>query len=122
MIHQGEIYWLDLEEPRGSEPGYRRPCVVVQNDLLNRSRLSTVLVCGLTSNMRRAKAPGNLALAKGEGGLPKASVVNVTQVFTMDRDYFGEPIGSLSREQLDQVLAGIRFVIEPRDIDSSFEM
>lgn len=117
MIRQGDVYWLDLETPRGSEPGYRRPCVVVQNDLLNRSRLHTVVVCAITSNLKRAEVPGNVPLEAGEAGLPKASVVNVTQVFTVDREYFSEPIGVVSRARLESVLAGIRFVIEPRDVD-----
>lgn len=116
MIRQGDVLWLELEPPRGSEPGYRRPCVVVQNNLLNRSRLNTVVVCAITSNFKRAKAPGNVLLKKGEGGLPKDSVVNVTQLFTVDREVLGEPIGSLAGERLEQVLAGLRFVIEPRDI------
>ncbi len=120
MIRQGEIFWLDLETPRGSEPGYRRLCVVVQNNLLNRSRLYTVIVCAITSKLKRAGVPGNILLEKEEGGLSKPSVVNVTQLFTVDREFFEEPIGSLSRQQLESVLAGVRFVIEPRDVDSTF--
>lgn len=117
MIRQGDVFWLDLDSPRGSEPGFRRPCVVVQNNLLNRSRIHTVVVCGVTSNLRRASAPGNVLLEAGEGNLTKRSVVNVSQIFTVDREYFEEPAGSLSRERLEEVLAGIRFVIEPRDLD-----
>lgn len=117
VIRQGDVYWLDLEAPRGSEPGYRRPCVVVQNDLLNRSRLHTIVVCAITSNLKRAKVPGNVALGAGAAGLPKASVVNVTQIFTVDREYFSEPVGAVSAECLERVLAGVRFVIEPRDVD-----
>ena len=116
MIRQGDVFWLDLETPRGSEPGFRRPCVVVQNDLLNRSRLHTVVVCAMTSNLKRAQVPGNVLLEMGEGGLSKPSVVNVSQIFTVDREYFGEPAGALSRDRLETVLAGIRFVIEPRDV------
>ncbi len=119
MIRQGDVFWLDLEAPRGSEPGYRRPCLVVQNDLLNRSRLYTVVVCGITSNLKRAQVPGNVLLEQGEGGLPKPSVVNVTQIFTVDRDYFGEPVGTVSLDRLEAVLGGIRFVIEPRYVDSN---
>ncbi len=119
MIRQGDVFWLDLETPRGSEPGYRRPCVVVQNDLLNRSRLYTVVVCAITSNLKRAEVPGNVVLEEGEGGLPKSSVVMATQIFTVDREYFSEPIGVIPRERLESVLAGIRFVIEPRDVDPS---
>ncbi len=117
MIRQGDVYWLDLETPRSSEPGYRRPCVVVQNDLLNRSRIYTVVVCAITSNLKRAEVPGNVPLETGEAGLSKPSVVNVTQIFTVDREYFSEPIGVVPRERLEGVLAGIRFVIEPRDVD-----
>jgi mRNA interferase MazF len=116
VIRQGDVFWLDLGTPRGSEPGFRRPCVVVQNNLLNRSRIHTVVVCVLTSNLKRASAPGNVLLEAGEGSLPKRSVVNVSQIFTIDREYFEEPIGSLSRERLEAVLAGVRFVIEPRDL------
>ncbi len=116
MIRQGDVFWLDLEAPRGSEPGYRRPCVVVQNDLLNRSRIYTIVVCAITSNLKRATVPGNVLLEKGEGGLPKPSVANVTQIFTVDREYFDQPIGAVSRERLESVLAGIRFVIDPRDV------
>lgn len=117
MIRQGDVFWLDLDSPRGSEPGFRRPCVVVQNNLLNRSRIHTVVVCAVTSNLIRASAPGNVLLEAGEGSLPKRSVVNVSQIFTVDREYFEEPTGSLSRERLEEVLAGIRFVIEPRDLE-----
>ena len=119
MIRQGDVFWLDLETPRGSEPGFRRPCVVIQNDLLNRSRIGTVVVCAITSNLKRAAAPGNVRLEAKEAGLPKRSVVNVSQIFTVDREYFSEPTGVLPPERLEEVLAGVRFVFEPRDIDMS---
>jgi mRNA interferase MazF len=80
VIKQGEIYWLDLQQPKASEPGYRRPCVVVQNDIFNQSKIATVTVCILTSNIKRAKSPGNVLLAEGEANLPKASVVNISQI------------------------------------------
>jgi mRNA interferase MazF len=120
VIRQGEVFWLDLETPRGSEPGYRRPCVVVQNNLLNRSRLNTVVVCALTSNLSRGAVPGNVALEEGEAGLAKRSVVNVSQIFSVDREYFDGPAGTLSRRRLEEVLAGIRFVIEPRDVEATW--
>jgi mRNA interferase MazF len=119
VIRQGDVFWLDLEEPRGSEPGFRRPCVVVQNNLLNRSRINTVVVCAITGQLRRAGAPGNVLLEAGEGNLQQRSVVSVSQIFAVDREFFGEPIGVLSRQRLEDVLAGVRFVIEPRDIDPS---
>ena len=119
MIRQGDVFWLELEKPRGSEPGHRRPCVVVQNNLLNRSRINTVVVCAVTANLRRAGVPGNVLLEEGEGNLKQRCVVNVSQIFAVDREYFLEPLGVLTRERLEDVLAGIRFVIEPRDIDPS---
>lgn len=86
---------MDLGDPKGSEPGYHRPHVVIQNNVFNRSRINTVIVCALTPNFRRAKAPANALLEKGEASLPKQSVVNVSQIFTIDkrdlredRDYF----------------------------------
>lgn len=114
MIRQGEVYWVDLGLPAGSGPGYRHPHVVVQNDLFNRSRIRTAVVCALTSNLRRADAPGNVPLAKGEANLPKASVVNVSQVFTVDKDELHKRIGQLSKERLHEVLAGLDLLLSPR--------
>ena len=116
MIRQGEVYWVDLGEPIGSGPGYRHPHVVIQNDVFNASRIGTVLVCALTSNLRRAEAPGNVLLDEGEGGLPKRSVVNVSQVFTVDKGQLAERIGVLSAARLRQVLDGIYLVLEPRQV------
>ena len=116
-IAQGNVFWIDLGEPQGSEPGYRHPHVVVQNNLFNHSRLNTVVVCALTSNLKRAQAPGNVSLETGEANLPKASVVNVTQIFTVDKRSLDEKIGTLSPSRVRQILAGIQLVLEPRDID-----
>lgn len=116
VIKQGDVFWVDLRESSGSEPGYRHPHVVVQNNIFNRSRLNTVVVCVLTSNLKRAEAPGNVLLEKGEANLPKQSVVNVTQIFTVDRGDLVEKIGSLSRERVRQILDGILLLMEPRDI------
>lgn len=96
VIRQGDIFWVDMGEPSGSEPGYRHPHVVIQNNLFNQSRISTVVVCVLTSNIRRAGSPGNVLLEKGEADLPKRSVVNVSQIYTVDRADLLEKIGSLS--------------------------
>lgn len=117
VINQGDVFWVDLGDPIGSEPGYRHPHVVVQNNVFNRSRISTVVVCALTSNLRRAEAPGNVLLENGEADLPKQSVVNVSQIFTVDKRVLGEKIGTLSRQRVRQILDGIRLVIEPRDLD-----
>lgn len=117
VIDQGDVYWIDLGEPAGSEPGYRHPHVVIQNNLFNRSRIDTVVVCALTSNLRRAEAPGNVLLEQGEANLPRQSVVNVSQIYTVDKRDLVEKMGSLSRRRVRQILAGVMLVIEPREVD-----
>lgn len=107
MIAQGEVWWADLAEPLGSEPGYRRPVIVVQGDAFNASRLRTVVCVGLTSNLRWADAPGNVRLSTRATGLPKASVAKVTQLVTLDREVLTERAGRLSASNLALVLAGI---------------
>ena len=93
-------FWVDLGEPSGSRPGPRRPFVVVQNDLFNRSRLATVVVCALTSNLLRAEAPGNVLVPRGEGNLSQDSVVNVTQLFTIDKSELADRVGRLGSERV----------------------
>jgi len=115
VINQGDVFWIDLEEPKGSEPGYRHPHVVVQNNLFNRSKIGTVVVCALTSNLKRANAPGNVLLEKKEANLPKQSVVNVSQIFTVDKSQVGDHIGTLSPRRVRQILDGIKLVMEPRE-------
>ena len=117
VINQGDVYWVELDEPRGSEPGYRHPHVVVQNNLFNRSQIKTVVVCPLTSNLKRASAPGNVLLEKHEANLPKPSVVNVSQVFTVDKTQLDEYIGTLASRRVREILNGIKLVIEPREAD-----
>ena len=116
VIRQGEIYWIDLGEPSGSEPGYRHPHIVIQNNVFNRSRINTVVVCVLTSNLKRAEAPGNVLLEEGEANLPKQSVVNVSQIFTVDKKDLVEKIGTVSPKRIEEILAGIKLVLEPRDV------
>lgn len=116
VIKQGDVFWVDLGEPSGSEPAYRHPHLVIQNNVFNRSSISTVVVCSLTSNLQRAESPGNVLLEEGEANLPKQSVVNVTQIFTVDKGDLTEKIGSLSRDRMAQVLEGIELLIKPRDI------
>lgn len=116
MIEQGEIYWVDLGMPSKSAPGYLRPHVVIQNNLFNRSAINTVVVCALTSNLERAKAPGNVLLARGEANLSKRSVVNVSHVLTVDKRDLAEPAGKLSRDRIREVLEGVLLLLEPRDI------
>lgn len=117
VIKQGEIYWIDLGEPSASEPAYRHPHVIIQNNVFNKSRINTVIVCSLTSNLKRAQSPGNVLLEKGEANLPKQSVVNVTQVFTVNKSDCMEKIGALSKERTNEVMEGIQLVMMPRDIE-----
>ena len=117
VINQGDIYWVDLAEPSGSEPGYKHPHVVIQNNLFNRSQIRTVVVLALTSSLKRADAPGNVRLEKGEANLPKSSVVNVSQVFTVDKSQLDEYIGTLPAKRVREILSGIKFVIEPRETE-----
>jgi mRNA interferase MazF len=117
VINQGDIYWIDLEEPSGSEPGYSHPHIVVQNNVFNASKISTVVVCALTSNIKRAQAPGNVLLEQGEGNLPKQSVVLVSQIFTVDKSQLSELIGKLSESRVRQILDGINLLTEPRNLE-----
>ena len=114
VIWQGDVFWIDLPEPGHSEPGYRRPGIVVQNDVYNRSGINTAIVVLLTSNLARAHSPGNVLLRKGEANLPRPSVANVTQVITVDKADLGGHIGRLSADRVEQILAGLRMVTEPR--------
>lgn len=123
-ISQGDVYWVPLEATSGSEPGYTHPHVVIQDNVFNRSRISTVVVCALTTNMKRAKAPGNVFLEAGEANLPRQSVVVVSQVSTVEKTQLGEYIGSLSEQRIDQILAGMQFLqsmTESREISAAEE-
>ena len=117
VINQGDIFWIELDEPSGSEPGYLHPHVIIQNNLFNGSRINTVVACVLTSNLRRANSPGNVLLEAGEGDLPEQSVVNVSQILTIDKSQLGEKIDTLSAERVRQIIDGIRLVIEPREAE-----
>lgn len=117
VINQGDIYWIDLGEPSGSAPGYLHPHVVIQNNVFNLSRINTVVVCALTSNLQRAEAPGNILLDEGEADLSRQSVVIVSQIFTVDKSDLGEYIGTLSKKRMCQILDGIKMLTEPREID-----
>lgn len=117
MINQGDIYWIELDEPEGSEPGYKHPHVIVQNNLFNSSQIRTVLVCPLTTNLKRASVPGNVLLDKKESNLSKQSVVNVSQVFTVDKTQLDEYVGSLSPKRMIEILNGIKLVLDPREPD-----
>lgn len=112
VIHQGDIYWVVFSDGRGSEPWGRRPALVLQHDRFNRSRLNTVVVIAITSNLRYAELPGNVRLRKGEANLPRPCVVNVTQIQTIDRAYLRQKIGTLPHQLLQRVWEGARLVLE----------
>jgi mRNA interferase MazF len=111
VIAQGEVWWADLGDPGGSEPGFRRPVVVVQGDAFNASSLRTVVCVVLTSNLRWADAPGNVLLTARATGLLKPSVANVSQLVTLDRSALTERVGRLSASNIELVLAGIDVVL-----------
>lgn len=109
-INQGNLYWVALASPDGTEAGIAHPHVVIQDDVLNHSRLQTVVVCALSTNLKRANLPGNVLLDPGEGGLPKQSIVLVSQVSSVNKADLGECLGTLSRERVQQILAGMRLL------------
>ena len=111
VISQAEVWWAELPPPTGSGPGFRRPVVIVQGDALNRSRIATVVCVPLTSNLRWAEAPGNVALASRATGLPKDSVANVSQLVAIDKALLTERVSKLSRSKLELVLSGIDVVL-----------
>ena len=111
MICQGDVWWADLGEPIGSAPGLRRPVVAVQCDAINRSRIGTVVCVPLTSNLKWAKAPGNVLLNSNLTGLPKESVANVSLVVSLDKDQLTERTGKLPKRQLEAVLSGIDIIM-----------
>ncbi len=108
-IHRGDLFWLEPDDSHGPAPSYSHPHVVVQDDVFNHSRITTVVVCALTSNLHRATEPGNVLLDVGEGDLAKQSVVVVSQVSSVEKARLGERIGALSGARVDQILAGLRF-------------
>ena len=111
VMRRGEIWWASLPAPRGSEPGYRRPIVVIQSDEFNESRIGTVIVAILTSNLRLAAAPGNIRLDRRETGLSRDSVLNLSQVLTVDKSFLTERVGILSVRNLAAMDAGLKLVM-----------
>ena len=121
VIQQGDIFWIDFGDPRGSAPGNVRPCVIIQNNIFNRSLINTVIVCAITSNLSRGASPGNILLNRHEANMPKQSVVNISQIYTVDKTDLKEKIGSLSKERFRQILDGIQIIIEPREIEGKID-
>ena len=112
VVNRGDIFWIAADETRGSIPGAPHPHVVVQEDVFNHSRINTVIVCSLSSNLRKASEPGNVLLEPGEGALEDQSVVVASQVSCVYKSRLGVHIGSLSQARVDQIVAGLRFVQE----------
>ncbi len=110
-MRRGEVWWTDLPEPSGSEPGVRRPVVVIQADEFNRSRIRTVIAAAITSNTTLAQAPGNVALSRRSVGLDRESVVNVSQIVTLDKRVLTERVGRLSARKLRDVEDGVRVAL-----------
>lgn len=109
--HRGEVWWAGLSEPVASEPGYRRPVLIVSSDDFNRSRIRTVLAAVLTTNLRLAEAPGNVLVAADETGLPRDSVVNVSQIITLDKSFLAERTGLVGGRSMLAVEDGMRTVL-----------
>lgn len=109
VINRGDIFWIAADDSREPISSFPHPHVVVQDDVFNHSRITTVVVCALTSNLKRAQEPGNVLLEVGEGNLQKQSVVVVSQISSVEKARLGERIGALSEERVEQVLAGFRF-------------
>ena len=108
---RGEIWWASLRQPQGSEPGYRRPVLIIQSDAFNRSKISTVICLVITSNLKLVAAPGNLRISKRESKLPKESVINVSQIVTLNRSFLTDCVGALSSRLLGRVENGMKLVL-----------
>ena len=111
MVKRGEIWWAGLPTPRGSEPGYRRPVLIIQSDDFNRSGIRTTLALAITSNLELANAPGNVTLGRRGTGLNRSSVVNVSQIITLDKRFLADRVGKISNSILTQVEEGLRLVL-----------
>lgn len=109
-INQGDIYWVSVADPDEAESEIIHPHVVIQDDIINRSRVKTVVVCGLTTNMKRISYPGNVLLEVGEANLPKPSIVVVSQISTVEKSRLGEYIGTLSKARIEQIFAGMKLI------------
>ena len=110
VINQGDIYWVQLDTSDDAELAIPHPYIVLQDNVFNHSRISTVVACALTSNLKRVNLPGNVLLEAGEANLPKASIVEVSKVTTLNKTQLGEYVGTLSAQRVEQILEGMRFL------------
>lgn len=111
VVERGQVWWADLGEPEGSEPGFRRPVLIVSSDAFNRSRIRTVIAVVLTANLRLVDAPGNVLVPAKAAGLPKDSVANVSQVVTLDKEFLAELAGRVKGRVLSDIDSGLRLVL-----------
>jgi len=111
VVNKGEVWWASLEEPRGSEPGYRRPVVIISSNEFNKSKIQTIIVAAITSNLYLAEAPGNFKLTKKCSGLNRDSVVNVTQLLTLDKSFLTEKTGKLNNKQNQLLTYGLQLAL-----------
>lgn len=112
VIRRGSIYWVNFSPGKGSEPLGTRPGLVLQNDALNDSNISTVIMLAITSTLKFGELPGNVTLKKGEANMPKRCIVNVTQMKSVDRNSIREKIGSLSKSKMEEVEAGLKLILD----------
>jgi mRNA interferase MazF len=112
VTKRGEIWWAVLPEPVGSGPGYKRPVLIIQSDEFNNSKINTIIAAVITSNIRLAAAPGNVLLTPNKSKLPKKSVVNVSQIITIDKSFLSEKVHTLSSEIIAQVDEGLKIVLK----------
>ena len=110
-MYRGEIWWANLPDPVASEPGYRRPVLVIQDDTFTQSRISTVIVVVITSNTKLGEAPGNVLIPRAASGLPKDSVANVSQILTVDKTFLAERIGALPDRLQEDIDEGLRTIL-----------
>ena len=112
VIDQGDIFWINFSPSKGSEPKGMRPALIIQRDSINQSHINTVIAIAITSNLKYANIPGNVRLYKGEANIPKSSVINITQIKTIDKNYLIEKIGKISNEKLNEVKEGLRLILD----------
>jgi mRNA interferase MazF len=110
-VKRGEIWWASMGEPRGSEPGYNRPVIIVSSNEFNQSLIQTVIVAVVTSNLRLVEAPGNFKITKKQSNLNKDSVVNVSQLITLDKTFLTEQVGKLNSKHISFLNEGIRLIL-----------
>jgi mRNA interferase MazF len=111
VINRGEIWWANLPEPAGSGPGFRRPVLIIQSDKFNHSKINTVVILIISTNLRLADSEGNVLITAKQSGLPKDSVVNISQFFTINESLLDEYVEALSERKMEQIDKGLRLVL-----------